>query len=389
MLRANALKGAGNLAWNQGDYELSSALLDESLALYRALADVPGVAHVLNTQGLIADARGDYTHAVSLFEESLALWRTGDDVTKIGSLLSNLATVAYHQERYAEAATLIEESLALHRTANNQWSIALSLNNLGEMVFAQGDLARAETLLEESLALLRELGDNGEAVYTLRTLSDVARKQGDLERAAMLGHEALKIACEVGQMVAAVDALETVAEAADSQGRSALATQVFALATALRETHHLPRPVGNDKVCDIRIDDLHASLGDQAFTAAWEQGQSWSLDEAMRSISVLLSAPTSEVACQSGTTSGRTGPRPRTRANPQGLTNRELEVLPLLAEGLRNVDIADRLSTSPRTVEHHVSAVLAKLHARSRAEAVQRAYELGLLPLATSDPAPK
>src|SRR5262249_20118205 len=83
------------------------------------------------------------------------------------------------------------------------------------------------------------------------------------------------------------------------------------------------------------------------------------------------------------------GPRPGTRANPQGLTNRELEVLPLLAEGLRNVDIADRLSTSRRTVEHHVAAVLLKFHARSRAEAVRHAYELGLLPLESSAPAPK
>ncbi|HEY7343764.1 MAG TPA: AAA family ATPase [Ktedonobacterales bacterium] len=73
------------------------------------------------------------------------------------------------------------------------------------------------------------------------------------------------------------------------------------------------------------------------------------------------------------------GPHPRTRANPQGLTSRQLEVLPLLAEGLHNAEIAERLSTSPRTVEHHVSAVLAKLDARSRAEAVRRAYELGLL----------
>jgi DNA-binding CsgD family transcriptional regulator/tetratricopeptide (TPR) repeat protein len=73
------------------------------------------------------------------------------------------------------------------------------------------------------------------------------------------------------------------------------------------------------------------------------------------------------------------GPHPRTRANPLGLTSRELEVLPLLAAGLRNSAIAERLSTSPRTVEHHVSAVLAKLNARSRAEAVRRAYELGLI----------
>jgi DNA-binding CsgD family transcriptional regulator len=73
------------------------------------------------------------------------------------------------------------------------------------------------------------------------------------------------------------------------------------------------------------------------------------------------------------------GPHPGTRANPHGLTSRELEVLPLLAAGLRNAAIAERLSTSPRTVEHHVSAVLAKLGVHSRAEAVRRAYELRLI----------
>jgi DNA-binding NarL/FixJ family response regulator len=74
------------------------------------------------------------------------------------------------------------------------------------------------------------------------------------------------------------------------------------------------------------------------------------------------------------------GPRPTTKANPLGLTARQQEVLRLLAAGLHNNEIADRLSTTPKTVEHHVSAVLAKLHARSRAEAVRLAYESGLIP---------
>ena len=54
-------------------------------------------------------------------------------------------------------------------------------------------------------------------------------------------------------------------------------------------------------------------------------------------------------------------------------------MLPLLAEELRNAEIANRLSTSPRTVEHHVAGVLMKLNAHSRDEAVRRAHERGLL----------
>ena len=67
------------------------------------------------------------------------------------------------------------------------------------------------------------------------------------------------------------------------------------------------------------------------------------------------------------------GPRPKTRANPAGLTARELEVLELLAEGLRNAQIAERLVLSEKTVDHHVSAILRKLDVRSRGEATAEA----------------
>ncbi len=63
------------------------------------------------------------------------------------------------------------------------------------------------------------------------------------------------------------------------------------------------------------------------------------------------------------------GPRPATREHPRGLTAREQEVLALLAEGLSDQDIADRLVISPRTVHHHVGAVLAKLGVANRQEA--------------------
>ncbi|HEY0755990.1 MAG TPA: AAA family ATPase [Ktedonobacteraceae bacterium] len=65
------------------------------------------------------------------------------------------------------------------------------------------------------------------------------------------------------------------------------------------------------------------------------------------------------------------GARLATRANQAGLTNRQLEVLHLMTEGLSNAEIASRLFTSLKTIEHHVSAVLAKLGVHSRAQAIR------------------
>jgi DNA-binding CsgD family transcriptional regulator/tetratricopeptide (TPR) repeat protein len=73
------------------------------------------------------------------------------------------------------------------------------------------------------------------------------------------------------------------------------------------------------------------------------------------------------------------GPRPATRENPAGLTVRELEVLELLADGLRNAQIAERLVVSQKTVDHHASAILRKLEVRTRGEAAARARALGLV----------
>ena len=72
------------------------------------------------------------------------------------------------------------------------------------------------------------------------------------------------------------------------------------------------------------------------------------------------------------------GPRASTRENAAGLTRREVEVLHLVAEGLRNAQIAKRLVVSRKTVDHHVSAILRKLSAATRTEAVATAARLGI-----------
>ncbi len=69
-------------------------------------------------------------------------------------------------------------------------------------------------------------------------------------------------------------------------------------------------------------------------------------------------------------------PQPGTLTNPAGLTDRQLEIVRLLAAGLSNAEIARRLVVSPRTVDHHVSAVLQKLGVRTRRDAAAWATEL-------------
>jgi DNA-binding CsgD family transcriptional regulator len=107
------------------------------------------------------------------------------------------------------------------------------------------------------------------------------------------------------------------------------------------------------------------------------------LRRALDQLQALDAGPAAAVAAhrlrELGVTRVPRGPRATTRANPAGLTPREREVLELVAEGLRNADIAGRLFLSQKTVGHHVSSVLRKLDVRTRGEAGAAARRLGLL----------
>jgi DNA-binding CsgD family transcriptional regulator len=74
----------------------------------------------------------------------------------------------------------------------------------------------------------------------------------------------------------------------------------------------------------------------------------------------------------------RRGPIATTRSNPAGLTQREVEVLVLVAEGLRNPEIAKRLYLTPKTVSHHLTSVYGKLGVSTRTEAARVAAKLGI-----------
>jgi len=104
-VRARALNGAGNLAWNQGDYAGATAWYEESIALWRRVGDAVGIARSLGNLGMVLHEQGDLSGARARYEESLALHRQQSDL--------------------------------------DLWSIAATLNNLGRAVHEQGDGARA------------------------------------------------------------------------------------------------------------------------------------------------------------------------------------------------------------------------------------------------------
>jgi DNA-binding CsgD family transcriptional regulator len=118
--------------------------------------------------------------------------------------------------------------------------------------------------------------------------------------------------------------------------------------------------------------------------ALWDGG---STDELLAALPLLDGLDARAVAAlfrarlrEAGVRAVPRGQQPATRANPAGLTPRQMDVLALLADGLSNADIAERLVISPKTADHHVSAVLGKLSVHSRGEAAAAARRLGVRP---------
>jgi DNA-binding CsgD family transcriptional regulator len=121
------------------------------------------------------------------------------------------------------------------------------------------------------------------------------------------------------------------------------------------------------------------------YEAAWalaETGHDDDLREALAEFQRLGSRPASAVVSrrlrERGARGVSRGPQAATRRNPANLTGREVEVLALVTDGLRNAEIAERLFVSEKTVDHHVSAILRKLGVKSRVQASAEAARLGI-----------
>jgi class 3 adenylate cyclase/tetratricopeptide (TPR) repeat protein len=184
--RAQALKGAATVAAMEGEYEAAQGLYDESLIIRRELGDTPGVAALLNNQGVLARYRQDLIEARRLNDESIALFRTLGDRWSLGQLLNNQACVAADQGHFAEARTLLAESLNIRRQLGDRDGLALSLTTLADVAIDEGDYAGSMPLLEESLAVYRSLGEATGVLYVIEDYALVAAAQGLYERALRL-----------------------------------------------------------------------------------------------------------------------------------------------------------------------------------------------------------
>ncbi len=279
--RARALHGAGVLARDVGDCTRADLLLGESLALWRELADSPGIATALNGLGSVAWQRGDLAQARALHEEGLALRREMGDTGGVIISLNNLGLVVQDQGDLARAEALFEEVLAFFRERGNRRGIAGSLNNLGEVALAQGNLMRARLLCEEALALRQGLNDRAGIATSLINLGLIACAQGDLTRARLLYEEGLVLFGELGDTRGVGDTMEGRAQVATAQGQATRAAHLLGAAEAVRAAIGAPLLPRAKAGHDRTVAAARTSLGDDAFAAAWEMGATLSLEQAI------------------------------------------------------------------------------------------------------------
>jgi predicted ATPase/DNA-binding CsgD family transcriptional regulator len=381
-VRAKALHTAGWLALLQGEYRRAEALCRESLALYRELHDPREMASVLGRLGWIALWLGDAPLATTLLEESLALSRRAGDKVRLAYALIPLAlTLLLHggQSDYPRVHSLLEESLALCRQERFQAGIAHSLYFLGLWHIQQGDAATARSLFEESFALFSALGQRLWAVHPLYCLGKVAAQLGDLPAAYALYKESLALFQQLDDQRSIATCLEGWGSVVARQGVAAWAAQLWGAAEAQRAAggpSYLPQVLTmlGERADYERVRAwVRAHLGEQAFAQALAEGRAMTPEQALAAGQHTV--PSSHPPASAGADRPQ-GPSP---AYPNELTEREVEVLRLVARGLSDAQVAETLVISPRTVNAHLRNIYSKLGITSRHAATLFAIQQQLI----------
>jgi DNA-binding CsgD family transcriptional regulator/tetratricopeptide (TPR) repeat protein len=346
----------------QGDYTVARSQLEESIAILRLTEDRWVLALALHTLG-DAVLTTDATTAQAHYEESLALFQELGDRWGITLPLTSLGRLALQQGDFATAYARLEEGLALRREMELKRYIPISLTRLGEVAQCQGDDAQATRYYEESLTLFRELDDKRGMAWTLHHLGYIAQHQGNHAQAATLLAESLALEKELPNKPGIARCLVGLGGIVIAQDKNPQqAARLFGAAEAILDAigAHL-EPV-DEREYQPSLAAVHTRLTQTAFEEAWAEGQALTVeqavDEALALASELEAVPPSY---------------------PADLTEREVEVLRLVAQGLTNREVADRLVVSPRTVNTHLTAIYRKLDVSTRNAATRFAIDHNLV----------
>jgi predicted ATPase/DNA-binding CsgD family transcriptional regulator len=341
---ARGLYASGRLAWRQGDFSLACARLEASVALWRELGDRGELAFALSFLGLAARFQGwQATATRSLQAESVTLFREIGDQWGLAMALYNLADnfalwSANDDEADQDAAdAMFGESRALFQEVGDAWGEALVLTSLGRLAILAGDYPKAQMHLERGLTILREAGDVWRCAQALSALGLLAEKRGNFGDAARHLGDAADRYRTLGHRQGLTETFGTLAQLARRLGEVELAGRLDADAVGVQS--------GAALIC-MSPSELQAAV-------------------------VRLQAcaePTSALALLS----------PDQLEEPSLLTEREREVLRLIATGRSNADVAKELFISPRTVSTHAAHILAKIGLSSRAELIAFAHGQGL-----------
>lgn len=328
-LRVRALIGAGLLAMAQGDFDAASGFLEPGWAEAVQIGDRASVGRALFGLGVVAQDEGDPKLAETRFQSALAEFEAASD---------------------------------------DQW-IATTLNNLGLVIARQGNTSHGEALLRRALSMHEAMGYEPGAALGRRFLGQVAQLRGDDEAATRLFLDSLLPDWRRSQGWHVANSLEGLAGIAVRRRRPELAARLLAAATVIRDQIGVPVEPALRPGHEALIASARAAITSEAFNEAWLSGQEHGVEAAIDSARELLAAPETVTA----------HPAAQKDRLPGGLSEREAEVLRLIATGLTNAQTAERLFISPRTVDAHLQRIYDKLGVARRAEAIRFALEEGVV----------
>jgi ATP/maltotriose-dependent transcriptional regulator MalT len=340
-------------------------LQQEALAIARGSDTGWWLPKCMMDLGYSAIARGDYDTATEHIVAARAVYRAaGNAVLDVQALLM-LADIAKRQGDYTRAQQLAQECLALAEDTAYSAAVWWSHLALAEAALLQGDTVCAYAHYRAGLAVCQRLDDLGGSAYAYCGLSRAACTAGDQAEAHHFLEEAFRLAKRLGDRSVLLELVYTAA------GLIAAARAERALQLVGVVLRHPASSQDTKARAAILRTRLEGTLAPERVAAALEGSEEIDLDITLGTLFSELHPPQ--------TTPAPVEPQVVSEPLVEPLTERELEVLRAIAEGLSNYDIAMRLFVGVSTVKTHINHLYGKLGVRSRTQALVRARALRLL----------